>query len=159
MTHAMAAKTGKSMQDLIDELRQKKEHLKQGGGADRLAKQKGQGKLTARERIEQLMDPGSPVHEVGTFVNHGVEYVNGLRSPGAGVVTVATAESARAAVDAGSAEAMTVGLPETVPSSSRANGSTRDTPTAPGVPFPQPSPPGSRSGSMSRRLSARPRIM
>ena len=29
------------------------------------------GKLTARERVARLIDPGSPVYEVGTFVNHG----------------------------------------------------------------------------------------
>ncbi len=46
------------------------------------------GKLTARERVEQLKDPGSDVLEVGTFVNYGVEYGSkGLKSPGAGVVT------------------------------------------------------------------------
>lgn len=44
------------------------------------------GKLTARERIERLKDPGSVIHEVGTFVNHD-ERFGKLRSPGAGVVT------------------------------------------------------------------------
>jgi 3-methylcrotonyl-CoA carboxylase beta subunit len=44
------------------------------------------GKLTARERIELLKDPDSPVREVGTFVNHGRRFGK-LESPGAGVVT------------------------------------------------------------------------
>ena len=44
------------------------------------------GKLTARERIELLKDPDSPVREVGTFVNHGRKFGK-LESPGAGVVT------------------------------------------------------------------------
>jgi len=43
-------------------------------------------KLTTRERLEQLKDPGSEVFEVGTFVNYGIEF-NGLRSPAAGVIT------------------------------------------------------------------------
>lgn len=44
------------------------------------------GKLTTRERIELLKDPGSEVFEVGTFVNYGVEFGK-LQSPAAGVVT------------------------------------------------------------------------
>ncbi len=47
------------------------------------------GKLTARERIEQLKDPGTVIHEVGTFVNHGEKFGR-LSSPGAGVVTAFT---------------------------------------------------------------------
>lgn len=39
------------------------------GGKDRLAKQRAQGKLTARERVDQLLDPGSFV-EIGRFVTH-----------------------------------------------------------------------------------------
>jgi methylmalonyl-CoA carboxyltransferase 12S subunit len=59
----------KSMDQLVTELRQKKEHLKEGGGGDRLAKQKEQGKLTARERIDALVDPGS-FEEIGLFAQH-----------------------------------------------------------------------------------------
>ncbi len=44
------------------------------------------GKHTARERIEALKDDGSPIREVGTFVNDGVQFGK-LKSPGAGVVT------------------------------------------------------------------------
>jgi methylmalonyl-CoA carboxyltransferase large subunit len=65
----MAAETRKSMEGLIESLRQKREHVKQGGGADRLAKQKEQGKLTARERIDALADPGS-FEEIGVFAQH-----------------------------------------------------------------------------------------
>ena len=46
------------------------------------------GKLTARERLEQLKDAGTRHFEVGTFVNYGEEFGDkGLKSPGAGVVT------------------------------------------------------------------------
>ena len=45
------------------------------------------GKLTARERLAKLVDPGTRAFEVGTFVNYGIEFEGGLRSPGAGVVT------------------------------------------------------------------------
>ena len=44
--------TEKTMAELIEALRVKREALRQGGGAGRLAKQTEQGKLTARERIE-----------------------------------------------------------------------------------------------------------
>lgn len=44
------------------------------------------GKLTARERITRLQDPGTRMFEVGTFVNDGVMFGD-MRSPGAGVVT------------------------------------------------------------------------
>jgi propionyl-CoA carboxylase beta chain len=41
----------------------------EGGGADRVKKQHEGGKLTARERIDLLLDPGSFV-EIGRFVVH-----------------------------------------------------------------------------------------
>ena len=52
----MSAK--KSMEDLIKDLRAKRGQLEQGGGPDRLAKQKKDGKLTARDRVAALVDPG-----------------------------------------------------------------------------------------------------
>ncbi|MBI2478016.1 MAG: acyl-CoA carboxylase subunit beta [Planctomycetia bacterium] len=57
------------MQSLVEELRAKKEHLFEGGGADRLAKQKEQGKLTARERVSALVD-GDSFEEFGLFAQH-----------------------------------------------------------------------------------------
>ena len=44
-------------------------------------------KLTARERLDLLRDPGSDLFEIGTFVNWGLEFQGGLKSPGAGVIT------------------------------------------------------------------------
>ena len=43
----------------IMELRAMREKAKAGGGADRIAKQHAKGKLTARERLEELLDAGS----------------------------------------------------------------------------------------------------
>ena len=65
----MAADSGKSMEQLIESLRGRREHIRQGGGADRLAKQREEGKLTARERIDTLVDPGS-FEEIGLFAQH-----------------------------------------------------------------------------------------
>src|ERR671936_3196724 len=65
----MPAEKNRSMEHLVEELRQQKEHLRQGGGTDRLARQREQGKLTARERIDALVDPGS-FEELGLFAQH-----------------------------------------------------------------------------------------
>ncbi len=51
---------GKVPQNLrIAELRKRKQEVLQGGGSERIAKQHAKGKLTARERIEHLLDTGS----------------------------------------------------------------------------------------------------
>jgi len=77
-----------SSEEKIRELNKKLEMVKKGGGEDRIAKQHEAGKLTARERIDFLLDPGSFM-ELGTFVEHrcyefGMEK---MRVPGEGVVT------------------------------------------------------------------------
>ena len=46
-----------------------REEARQGGGAERIEQQHGRGKLTARERLELLLDPGSMV-EFDAFVTH-----------------------------------------------------------------------------------------
>jgi acetyl-CoA carboxylase carboxyltransferase component len=48
------------------------------------------GKLTARERLARLADPGTETYEVGTFVNYGEVFPGDQRSPAAGVVTAFT---------------------------------------------------------------------
>jgi len=50
----------------LDELRQRKELAYGLGGADKIARQHNQGRLTIRERIEKLLDPGS-FREIGTI--------------------------------------------------------------------------------------------
>ena len=57
------------MQKKIDELEARNEKALAGGGADRLAKHKQGGRLSARERVEVLLDPGSFV-EMDRFVTH-----------------------------------------------------------------------------------------
>jgi acetyl-CoA carboxylase carboxyltransferase component len=57
-----------------------------GWGEKYVARVHDKGKLTARERIDRLRDPGSALYEVGTLVNHGEKF-GALRSPAAGVVT------------------------------------------------------------------------
>lgn len=57
------------MQDKIQLLNSKIEQALQGGGAERIAKQHKQGKLTARERVQLLLDPDS-FQEIGMLVTH-----------------------------------------------------------------------------------------
>ena len=47
------------MEDIIKELEKRREQAKLGGGQDRIDAQHSKGKLTARERIELLLDEGS----------------------------------------------------------------------------------------------------
>ena len=57
------------MKDRLEELTQRREEIAEGGGEKRVAKQHEQGKLTARERIDALLDPGS-FAETGMFAQH-----------------------------------------------------------------------------------------
>ena len=72
------------LRELSAELRALEEHLRQGGGPDRIARQHKQKKLTARERIEKLCDPDSRFLEIGLLVAY--DQYDG-QAPGAGVVT------------------------------------------------------------------------
>ncbi|HRX78411.1 MAG TPA: acyl-CoA carboxylase subunit beta [Pirellulaceae bacterium] len=87
---------GKSMQSLVEELRAKKERLFEGGGPDRLAKQKEQGKLTARERVTALVDDES-FEEFGLFAQHRQAGFGmaGKEVPADGVVTGAASIDGR----------------------------------------------------------------
>ncbi len=76
------------MEKKIQTLRELKEKAKLGGGKDRIEKQHRQGKLTARERIDLLLDPDSFV-ELDTFVIHRCHDFGMDKKviPGDGVVT------------------------------------------------------------------------
>jgi propionyl-CoA carboxylase beta chain len=79
---------GRSLKDILDELAVRRAEARLGGGQTRIAAQHGKGKLTARERIEVLLDEGS-FEEFDMFVAHrstdfGME---ATKYPGDGVVT------------------------------------------------------------------------
>ncbi len=57
------------MQDIIRQLEEKRQRARLGGGKKRIDIQHAKGKLTARERIELLLDPGS-FEEWDMFVAH-----------------------------------------------------------------------------------------
>src|SRR5712664_572010 len=76
------------MQDMLNKLEQRRAAARLGGGKRRVEAQHAKGKLTARERIDALLDPGS-FEELDMFVEHrstdfGMET---QKIPGDGVVT------------------------------------------------------------------------
>ena len=73
------------LRQLTDQLQQLEDRLRLGGGPDKIDRQHQQGKLTARERVELLIDKHSYMQEIGLLVAYD-QYEGG--APGAGVVTV-----------------------------------------------------------------------
>ena len=76
------------MQDIIRQLEEKRAGARAGGGERRVQAQHSKGKLTARERIEVLLDEGS-FEEWDMFVEHrSTEFgADKVKIPGDGVVT------------------------------------------------------------------------
>src|SRR5882762_9930395 len=85
MTSEQASdRTVRRMRVLAEELLEVESKIKLGGGPDKIDRQHQQGKLTARERIELLLDKGSFQQEIGLLVAYD-QYDGG--APAAGVVT------------------------------------------------------------------------
>jgi len=91
----MSAKK-KTIEDLIGDLHAKRAELEQGGGPDRQAKQREEGKQTARERVDALVDAGS-FEEMGLFAQHRQTLFGmaGKEVPADGVVTGAASIDGR----------------------------------------------------------------
>ncbi|MDO5370695.1 carboxyl transferase domain-containing protein [Paracoccus sp. (in: a-proteobacteria)] len=68
---------------MLDGVRQAADAAAQGGGADALARHTSRGKMPPRERVANLLDPGSPFLEIGATAAH--EMYDGA-APGAGVI-------------------------------------------------------------------------
>lgn len=71
-------------EDQINQFKERVNQVKQGGGEAAVAKHKKRGKLLARERIEQLIDPDTPFLELSTLAAYDM-YNND--APCAGMVT------------------------------------------------------------------------
>ncbi|MEK6320476.1 MAG: acyl-CoA carboxylase subunit beta [Acidobacteriota bacterium] len=71
-------------ESLVSELKALEDHLRQGGGTERIDREHSKGKLTARERIQLLFDEDSHFQEIGLLVAH--DLYEG-QAPAAGVVT------------------------------------------------------------------------
>jgi acetyl-CoA carboxylase carboxyltransferase component len=76
--------TESRLERLGRELRELEARIREGGGAERIERQHAQGKLTARERIDLLLDPATRFLEIGLLLAY--DQYDG-QAPAAGVVT------------------------------------------------------------------------
>lgn len=74
----------KSNQQLLQTMRELLSKIRQGGGEQYQARQREQGKLFVRDRIDKLLDAGSPFLEIAPFAAHELY---GDWTPSAGIVT------------------------------------------------------------------------
>ena len=77
-----ATKQSTRLRELSDQLKQLEAKLRRGGGPDKIDRQHQQGKLTARERIELLLDKDSYSQEIGLLVAFD-QYEGGAPAAGA----------------------------------------------------------------------------
>src|SRR5688500_6654470 len=89
------ARVTSRLRALSDDTRELEARLRLGGGSDKIERQHSQGKLTARERITALCDPGAHSIEIGLLVAY--DQYDG-QAPGAGVVIVVGMVSGREVV-------------------------------------------------------------
>jgi 3-methylcrotonyl-CoA carboxylase beta subunit len=79
-------KNARRIADLVAEIRKQETDIRQGGGAKAIDAQHKKGRLTARERITKLIDPGTPFFELSIFAAHEM-YEEWGGAPAAGTVT------------------------------------------------------------------------
>src|SRR5687767_6530635 len=72
------------METLVSELRKRSETVARGGGEKSVERHRSRGKMTARERVDRLVDPGSAFLELGALA--AWDLYEG-QAPGAGIVT------------------------------------------------------------------------
>lgn len=72
---------------LVSKMQQRQDKIEEGGGKKRIEKLHAQGKLTARERIDLLLDKEAPRIEIGAFAGYEMYEEHG-GCPSAGVVVV-----------------------------------------------------------------------
>ena len=76
----------KTMAEMVTQVRNEEEIIRQGGGEKAIESQHKKGRLTARERIALLSDPGTEFFELGAYAAWGM-YEEWGGAPSAGVVT------------------------------------------------------------------------
>ena len=81
---AEAVANAAAMQAAVDDLRLQIQSVANGGGESARAKHVGRGKLLPRDRVQMLLDPGTPFLELSPLAAYGM--YNG-DAPGAGVIT------------------------------------------------------------------------
>ncbi|MER2537433.1 MAG: carboxyl transferase domain-containing protein [Rhizobiaceae bacterium] len=81
---ASFASNAQAMQVLVGDLRSRLGQVGAGGSEEARARHVSRGKLLVRDRVDLLLDPGSPFLEIGALAAHGLY---GDEVPGAGIVT------------------------------------------------------------------------
>src|SRR6056297_2339621 len=84
MSSGDAARSARAMQRQVDELRELVSQISRGGGEKARERHTSRGKLLPRERLDALLDPGSPFLELSQLAAHGV-YDDDV--PAAGIIT------------------------------------------------------------------------
>src|SRR5580700_296776 len=107
------------MRALVSGLQDLEDKLRAGGGAKKIEKQHKDGKLTARERVAKLIDPGTFFLEIGLLIAY--DQYDG-QAPAAGVITgIGTIEGRPAVIVANDATVKAgAWWPETIPKILRA---------------------------------------
>ncbi|MGH9617797.1 MAG: carboxyl transferase domain-containing protein, partial [Acidobacteriaceae bacterium] len=75
-----------AMRALLSEFESEQAIIRQGGGPKAIDAQHKKDRLTVRERLDLLFDPGTEFHELGIYAAHGM-YVDYGGAPAAGSVT------------------------------------------------------------------------
>ena len=75
-----------SLPELLTQFAEQEADIRLGGGQAAIERQHKKGRLTARERIAQLIDPGTPFFELGLWAAWEM-YADWGGAPAAGVVT------------------------------------------------------------------------
>ena len=79
-------KNTRRMVELLTEIKNEEEEIRQGGGAKAIESQHKKARLTARERIARLIDPGTQLFELGIYAAHEM-YEEWGGAPAAGTIT------------------------------------------------------------------------
>ena len=79
-------KNRRAIIDQLTEIKNEEEKIRQGGGAKAIESQHKKNRLTARERIEKLIDPGSRFFELGLYAAYEM-YEEWGGAPAAGTIT------------------------------------------------------------------------
>ena len=85
-TSARFEKNMRAMAELVSQVRNEEEKIREGGGAKAIDAQHKKGRLTARERIALLLDKDTDFFELGLYAAWGM-YEEWGGAPSAGVVT------------------------------------------------------------------------
>jgi acetyl-CoA carboxylase carboxyltransferase component len=81
-----AQKNHRRIVDLLTQLKNEEEQICAGGGVKAVDSQHKKGRLTGRERVKKLVDPGSQFFELGIYAAYEM-YEEWGGAPGAGVIT------------------------------------------------------------------------